>query len=187
MRKNKFVSVFLFCSVLVTFISCATTSGLESIEKEINYDSETPLAKLEIQPAWEDSFWRGTGFKGFLCNFKNNSNESVRIVWAESSINYNGNSYVPFIDGQKYINAQEPMSPAVIAKSGTVSKVVYSSNQPYFISGQYGGWRMNNIEATDVQLLFMIKGKSKEEYITATIKAVPNKSSATKTPSESNK
>lgn len=185
MKKNKFIFGFLFCSVLVIFISCATTSGTSSVkfDKTIDYESETPLVTLSVEPVWNS--FLGGGFTEFYCTFKNNSNESVRIVWDESSVNYKGNTYVPFIDGQKYINAQEPMSPAVIAKGGTVSKGVYSSNQPQFTS--YGGWTMNKIYASEVQLLFLIKGKSNEEYITATIKAVSNKSSTTETSSESNK
>ncbi len=64
------------------------------------------------------------------------------------------------------------MSPAVIAKGGTISKCVYSSNQPHYTSGRYGGWSMSPIVANEVQLLFMIKADSKEEYITASVKSV---------------
>ena len=83
------------------------------------------------------TFWRraliyGAGFGGFYCTFKNNTEKTVRIVWDESSLNYNGSTYVPFIEGQKYIDAQNPMSPAAITKNGSISKGVYSSNQPHY-------------------------------------------------------
>lgn len=64
------------------------------------------------------------------------------------------------------------MSPAAITKNGSISKGVYSSNQPHYTSGKYGGWSMNPINANEVQLLFLVKSEKGEEYITATVKSI---------------
>lgn len=167
-----------FISLLVVgffFVSCASVpSSKVTYDIQIEYESENSPVTLNITPAWTNSIL-GSGFRGFECTFTNHSDKSAKVVWDESSLNYNGNTYVPFLDGQRYIKAQEPMSPAVIAKGGTISKGVYSSNQPHYTSGQYGGWSMHPIEANEVQLIFMIKSDSKEEYITATVKSIINK------------
>lgn len=169
--KLSFISLFV---VSMLFVGCASVpSSKVTYDIQIDYESENPVVTLAITPNWANSIF-GSGFRGFYCTFTNHSDKSAKVVWDESSLNYNGNTYVPFIDGQKYINAQEPMSPAVIAKGGTISKGVYSSNQPYYMSGKYGGWSMNPIEANEVQLLFMIKSDSKEEYITASVKSIIN-------------
>lgn len=175
MRKTNLLLFFLFCPTIVNLISCASTSRKESLQvvTEITYESENPSVTLEISPDYDYGIISG-GFNGFNCTFSNKTDKIAKIVWAESSINYNGNSYVPFIDGQKYLNAQTPMSPSAIAKGGTISKSVYSSAQPHFYSSTYySGWNMSEIEADEVQLLFQVKATDKEEYITATVKVLP--------------
>lgn len=161
--------------VIVTSIfvvSCSSTpSSKVSYDVKIDYDSESPAVSLEVSPTWSNTIY-GSGFGGFFCTFKNNTERVVRIVWDESSLNYNGSTYVPFIEGQKYADAQNPMSPAAITKGGSISKGVYSSNQPHFRSGKYGGWSMMPINASEVQLIFMVRSEKGEEYITATVKSI---------------
>jgi len=66
---------------------------------------------------------------------------------------------------KKNIDAQNPMSPAAITKNGSISKGVYSSNQPHYTSGKYGGWSMNPINANEVQLFFSCKIRKKVKNI----------------------
>ena len=169
--KKTFGLLALFASILL--VSCASTpSSKVSYDVQIDYESESPAVSLEVSPSWSNNLFYGSGFGGFFCTFKNNTEKTVRIVWDESSLNYNGSTYVPFIEGQKYIDAQNPMSPAAITKGGSISKGVYSSNQPHYTSGKYGGWSMTPIVANQVQLLFLVKSEKGEEYITATVKSV---------------
>lgn len=160
-----------FASIFI--VSCASVpSSKVTYDIQIEYESETPAVTLEVSPSWSNNLIYGAGFGGFLCTFKNNTEKTIRIVWDESSLNYNGSTYVPFIEGQKYIDAQNPMSPAAITKSGSISKGVYSSNQAHYTSGTYGEWSMTPINANEVQLLFLVKSEKGEEYITATIKSI---------------
>ncbi|MCQ2982534.1 MAG: hypothetical protein MJ178_07250 [Treponemataceae bacterium] len=170
--KNFFYALGVVLLVSVLFMSCASTPKVSSFNIDVQYDSETPAVTLEIRPSWSSNLLYGGGFSGFACTFTNDTDKTVRVVWDQSSLNYNGNSYVPFLEGQKYINAQEPMSPAAISKNSTISKNVFSSNQPYYESGKYGGWRMRPITSTSVELVFCIKTESGEEFIAATVSAV---------------
>ena len=89
-------------------------------------------------------------------------------------------SIIPYLDeisnrlfsNQGEIDAQTPMSPAAIPKGGMITKRVYSSAQPSYTSGTYGRWNMNPIKSKQVQLIFLIKSDSGEEYITATVTAM---------------
>ena len=170
MKKLGILLVFI---TSIFIVSCASVpSSKVTYDIQINYESETPAVTLEVSPSWSNNLIYGAGFGGFFCTFKNNTEKTVRIVWDESSLNYNGNTYVPFIEGQKYINAQNPMSPAAITKGGSISKGVYSSNQPHYTSGRYGGWSMIPINSNEVQLLFLVKSEKGEEYITATVRSI---------------
>lgn len=169
--KKLFGLLAIITSIFI--VSCASVpSSKVTYDIQIDYESETPAVTLEVSPSWSNNLIYGAGFGGFYCTFKNNTEKTVRIVWDESSLNYNGSTYVPFIEGQKYIDAQNPMSPAAITKNGSISKGVYSSNQPHYTSGKYGGWSMNPINANEVQLLFLVKSEKGEEYITATVKSI---------------
>lgn len=173
MLKNKIVDLTLLIMSIFMFFACnSVPSSSVSFDVDVQYETETPIVTLNVQPTWKSDLFLGSGFGGFTCTFTNMSEKVVKVVWEESSINYSGSSYVPFVNGQKYADAQTPMSPTAIAKGGTLSKDVYSSSQPYYISGQYGGWSMNPIEAKSVQLVLMVKSGDKQEYITVTCSAI---------------
>lgn len=172
MKKSfYFVVVGLFS--LFMFIGCASIPASKvTYDVEVSYENESPAVTVEITPSWSQNLIYGDGIGGFVCTFTNNTDKVAKVVWDESSINYNGSSYVPFLEGQKYINAQEPMSPTAIAKGGTLSKAVYSSNQPHYTSGKYGGWSMMPMASDYVQLLFMVKAGDKEEYVTVDVTTI---------------
>lgn len=153
-------------------VNCASVpSSKVTFDVDVQYESENPAITINVIPFWSTNIINGSGFGGFTCTFTNTTDKVAKVVWEESSVNYNGSSYVPFLEGQKYIKAQEPMSPTAIAKGGTLSKNVYSSAQPDFMSGKYGGWRMMPMSQDKVQLVLMIKSDKGEEYITVDCKA----------------
>lgn len=155
------------------FFGCASTPASKvSFETSIEYETDTPGVTLEIKPFWSQNFLYGDGFGGFICNFTNNTTKTAKIVWEESTLNYNGGSALPFIDGQKYSESTSPMAPTAIPKGSSINKDVYSSNQPNYTSGQYGGWSMKPIVTDEITLLFCIRTDAGEEYITATVKAI---------------
>ncbi len=166
----KKISLLLSLLGLSLLVGCASIQASDvSFEVDYEYESENPAVTVNVVPVWSHNIINGDGIGGFYCTFSNNTDKVAKVVWEESSVNYNGSSYVPFIDGQKYINAQEPMSPTAIAKKGTLSKKVFSSAQPEFVSGAYGGWCMRPMAQDHVQLLLMIKSSDKEEYITVEV------------------
>ncbi len=101
--------------------------------------------------------------------FTNNTDKIIRIVWEKSSLSYNGGTYVPFVTGQKYINAGEPLAPSVIPAHGYMEKDVFSSGQVYYVSGQYGGWSMRNITASSVTIVICVESADLEDYYTVDV------------------
>ena len=105
---------------------------------------------------------------GFHLSVKNKTNSILKINWANSSFNYNGSSYGIFIEGQKYIDQNTPMNPTILPAKGSMSKEIFSSDQVYYLNGQYGGWRMNDIIASSVTIVLCIEQGAGESYYSIT-------------------
>ncbi len=152
-------------------VSCATTPSISrSFDVQVASEANTGMASISVIPKWQDkALFNIAGYSVFHGLFKNNTDKIVRINWEKSSVSYNGSSSTIFLEGQKYINASEPMSPTVIPAKGSVEKDLFSASQPYYVTGQYGGWRMNNIPATKVTLVLCIEGNGLEDYYTVSI------------------
>lgn len=141
-------------------------------------DGEIDSLEITTQPVWlEDSFSFSTthyepGIGVFLVKFDNKSNELIKILWEESSITYDGSSYVPFLAGQKYVDAGSPASPTIIPKNTSILKEVHSSGQVKYSDGQYGiGWYTTRIAASKSVLIFCFEKSGSKKYITVEIRA----------------
>lgn len=172
--------ICLMLTVLVSFllISCASTPEAASYVVDIEYETDSPAVTLQVEVINNGMsggilgrlFSDNSTLNGFRCSFKNNTDKVVRVVWSESSLNYNGTSYVPFIEGQKYVDSNSPMTPAAIPKGGSITKTVFSSNQADLeVNKGKSKWNIQSLDSEEVQLLFMIKSENGEEYITATV------------------
>lgn len=183
-RKHFVVIFVIFTVFIVLALSCASSGGVETptptptpaptpapeFNVAYEYESETPAISVTVEPVWgvykafysDKAQW---GIKQFQCKFSNNTNAIAKVVWEGSSLYYDGNSSVPFIDGQKYAEADRPMTAAIIPRGGFLEKAVYSSEQVYYESGRYGGWRILPIEANPVQIIFQIDSENGSEYV----------------------
>ena len=156
---------------VLMFVSCATTPPVaRNIDVKIKSEANSGLAEISVVPAWhEKTLFSVEGYSGFHGSFKNTTDKIVRIVWEKSSISFNGSSSTIFLEGQKYMNASEPMTPTVIPAKGSVEKDLFSASQPYFMSGKYGGWAMSNIPAQNVTIVLCIESGGQEDYYTVSI------------------
>ena len=174
-KKTILFSFLIFTIYIALSLSCASTGETSSATKKApifdvtyEYESENPAMSIVVSPKWSNH-WMG-GFDSFACGFTNNTNKVAKIVWEGSTIYYGGSSYLPFIEGQKYIEAKSnPMPATALPKGGYLLKMVYSSEQPYFSSGKYGGWRMNPIITNEIKIIFQIDSENGTEYVTANV------------------
>jgi len=164
----------ILIGILISLLcfSCATTPTTPppSFKSDIQSEKNSELAIISVTTQWQNAFlFTVSGISGFNVAIKNNTDKIIRVVWEKSSLSYSGQSFTPFITGQKYTNASEPMAAIVIPAKGALEKDVFSSEQPYYESGKYGGWRMNPIIANSVIIVLCVQSGDVEDYYTVTV------------------
>jgi len=164
--------------MVLTTLSCVSTGGavMTLSDFDIQYDRDKSIEGLSIQATnvyWDTTNILGMGnksIKGISIEVNNQTDAIVKILWDESSISYEGKSFPVFLDGMKYINAgQVNAPPTIIAKGQTTRRDVYSSDQPHYTSGQYGGWYMG-LMADEVQLVVCTAKGDEKSYETIAVK-----------------
>jgi hypothetical protein len=182
MGKKVFNIFIIFLVVITVFSSCITSIEDLGLGPEPEFDIQisselgSNIADISIDPNWYFEYRAPLGrhypqgVDGFDLTIKNNTEKIIYIVWELSSISYLGKSKTLFIDGQKYSNAEEPMSPTVIAANNEIQKRVYSSEQPYFMSmGSYSSWVTKAIDAPVFTLVLCIRSADIEEFYTIAV------------------
>jgi hypothetical protein len=170
MMKKIIAALFIVAS-LTSCLSVENTPP-PNFTSTITSENDTGLAEIAITTEWQSKsfFAWAEGISGFELNVKNNSDKIIKLVWESSSLSYNGNSYTPFITGQKYIEASRPMNATVIPAKGNFNIDLFSSGQPYYSCGTYGsGWMMNPINSPSVIILLCIQSGTAEDYYTITV------------------
>ena len=162
MKKTVFFGL-LVIMLVISLIGCATVPS-PGFDVKIEFSTETSVADISVETIWNkglEGFSIGVnapGIKGFAFSVKNLTDDVISIVWSKSALSYNGRSYVPFIDGQRYLNASSPESPMIIPANGLTNVGVYSSGQVNY-DGQYG-WNLYPIDANTVTIILCIESNN---------------------------
>jgi len=83
----------------------------------------------------------GLSFKLF-----NKTNHSIKIIWDEAAfVGVTGQSQRIMHSGVKYIDRNNPQPPSVIIRNGRLSDIIIPTDNIYYVSGKYGGWRESPI------------------------------------------
>jgi hypothetical protein len=78
----------------------------------------------------------------FSFSLNNKSEHSMKIIWDEAVyVNENGSSQKVFHSGVKYTERNNMQPPTTIIKGAKIDDLVIPTENVYYISGQYGGWR----------------------------------------------
>ena len=146
----------LFVTML---ISCATThydivmTNVEVPEDYRQQFGETKILSLSeneiTKYTYEDDLVSFTWFVSstqFHFLLTNKTNHSIKIPWDEIAyINPNGQSMRVIHSGIKLIDRNNVQAPSVVAKNSTLNDILIPSDHIYYVSGQWGGWRENNL------------------------------------------
>lgn len=171
---------------LIVFFSCTTVTKSTSTKRnpeviqngvkkevkpeysiEITSEEDTNIADIDISYIWNnkdydhDFDWDVSGILGFNLIVKNNSSKNLKIVWENSSLFYNNKSFLPFLDGQKFIDANTPLKPSVIPSLGIYQGNIFSSEQINLISSR---WIVTTISSPEIVIILCLESDS-EEYI----------------------
>lgn len=153
--RNKSILILLVISIILQ--GCATmntmsakyTIELQKVEKpkepKKQYNEKTIEVLEENKYIYEDDLIKITLFPSandILFTIINKTDYSLKIIWDEASyidpINLN---HKIIHKGVKYINKNQSQPPSIISSKGNLMDRIISSDNVFFISGRYGGWR----------------------------------------------
>lgn len=84
--------------------------------------------------------------KQFNFDLRNKSNHSMKINWDDISyVDIKGQTGRVMHSGVKYVDRNNSQPATTIPKGATLSDVLIPTENVYYISGQYGGWRESNL------------------------------------------
>ena len=145
-------------SLLALLTSCGTTYqaryavGLNSVEspadakqqfgetKVVNF-TEADLTKYRYEDDYIDIVWF-VGSKQFNFVLKNKSGHTLKINWDDISfVDINGRVGRVMHSGVKYTDRNNSQPATTIPKGASISDLLLPTDNVYYVSGQYGGWR----------------------------------------------
>ena len=152
---------YVYCLVLgLFFSSCGSfksyiasySVGLSAVEspkdakqqfgetKVVNFN-EDGINKYRFEDDYIDIVWY-VGDKQFNFNLKNKSGHRLKINWDDISfLNINGNVGRVMHSGVKYADRNSSQPATTIPKGANISDLLLPTDNVYYVSGQYGGWR----------------------------------------------
>lgn len=148
----------IFVLVLATMLtSCMTYQGfynlgLQEVERPENAKERYGESKIinfeeegKTKYSYEDELikivWLPLSTQ-FAFTLENKSDHSIKIIWDEAVyVDENGSSGRVMHSGVKYIDRSNPQPPTVVVKKAKIDDMVVPTDNIYYISGQYGGWR----------------------------------------------
>lgn len=130
--------------------------GLSNVEAPADAKKqygETKIVTLEEEGKsgykYEDDYIDISWFVGssqFSFNLKNKSEYSIKIPWDDVTyINTAGSVGRVMHSGVKYIDRNNSQPASIIPKGASLSDIVQPTDNVYYVSGQYGGWRTSNL------------------------------------------
>ncbi len=178
MKKN----LFVLC-VIALIIGCAGSMQrisfdltLTQVERpkdakeqygEINTTVIDSLGKKFL--VFEDDllkamFFFGDTSIGIILN--NKSDHTIKIDWDNSAwISPSGESKRIIHSGVKLVDRNSPQSPSIIVRNGLLRDSVTPSENIYYVSGQYGGWRYHSLLHNTGVMAMDMQGELKKAQI----------------------
>lgn len=151
-KRNIFSIACLFLAVTLLTQSCGPPAHFFKEEPTVDKRDVT-LRLVNFQVDWKFTFWCCLGlprFKkaitGVKVEIQNNSDETVKVIWNESSVTYAGNSERVAYKHASYKNAGGTFPPLVIPPQGSSTKIIYPASS---IAYEDGSWKINPMEGLE--------------------------------------
>ena len=153
-RNLKYIFVISICFIL----ACAMSSSLvydvslDQVERpeqaKIRYGDQKIIRlsgegveKYQFEDEMINIIWIVTS-GGLSFELFNKTNYSIKIVWDEAAfVGVTGQSQRVMHSGVKYIDRNNPQPPSIVIRNGNLSDIVIPTDNIYYASGKYGGWR----------------------------------------------
>ena len=156
----KKLSILLLAAGALLFTSCGALKshvanysvGLASVEspadakqqfgetKVVNFD-EGGISKYRYEDDYIDIVWY-VGLKQFNFTLKNKSGHTLKINWDDVSyVDVKGQVGRVMHSGVKYADRNSSQPATTVPKGASISDILLPTDNVYYVSGQYGGWR----------------------------------------------
>ena len=156
MKKFKTLFSIAICALL--FSSCGVSNianysiGLKTVESPANAKQqfgETKIINFQDGETnkyrYEDDYINIVWYvdsKRFYFDLTNKSGHTIKINWDDISyVDYNGKVGRVMHSGVKYTERNNSQPASTVPKGATLSDILIPTENVYFISGQFGGWR----------------------------------------------
>lgn len=145
------ISMFASCGVFKNYVA-SYSIGLAEVESPVDAKqqfgetkvvsfNEEGVNKYRYEDDYIDIIWY-VGMKQFNFTLKNKSNHSLKIYWDDISyVDVNGQVGRVMHSGVKYIDRNTSQPSTTVPKGASISDLLLPTDNVYFVSGQYGGWR----------------------------------------------
>ena len=158
----KTVNLFLLALAAFMLTSCGAfksyiasySVGLSAVEspadakqqfgetKVVTFDEEG-VSKYRYEDDYINIVWY-VGLKQFNFTLKNKSGHSLKINWDDFSfVDTKGQVGRVMHSGVKYTERNNSQPATTVPKGASISDILLPTENVYFVSGQYGGWREN--------------------------------------------
>jgi hypothetical protein len=177
------------CGTLVHIHSTSYDVSLASVESPANSKvkfGETKVVKVEDEGLskyhYEDDlidiYWY-VGSEHFNFKLTNKADYTMKLNWDDMAyVNEDGSTMRVMHSGVKYIDRNSSQPASALPKNASLSDLLQPTDNIYYISGQYGGWRTKklfpNYESDEAAQAGGIVGKTVRVIFPVTIQDVSN-------------
>ena len=157
-NMKKFKTLFSIAICALLFSSCGVSNlanysiGLKTVESPANAKQqfgETKIVNFQDGETnkyrYEDDYINIVWYvdsKRFYFDLTNKSGHTIKINWDDISyVDYNGKVERVMHSGVKYTERNNSQPASTVPKGATLSDILIPTENVYFISGRFGGWR----------------------------------------------
>jgi hypothetical protein len=143
--------MFTSCGTFKSYVASYSV-GLTSVEsptdakqqfgetKVVNFN-EDGVSKYRFEDDYIETVWY-VGSKQFNFTLKNKSGHTLKINWDDVSyVDTKGQVGRVMHSGVKYTERNNSQPATTVPKGATISDLLLPTDNVYYVSGQYGGWR----------------------------------------------
>lgn len=128
-------------SIVLSEVESPADSKQQFGETKVVGFNEEGVDKYRYEDDYIDIIW-SVGLKEFNFTLKNKSGHTLKINWDDVCyVDANGKVGRVMHSGVKYIDRNASQPPTTIPKGASLSDILLPTDNVYYISGQYGGWR----------------------------------------------
>lgn len=132
-------------SVGLSSVESPADAKLQFGETKVVSFKDGDLSKYRYEDDYIDIVWY-VGLTQLNFELKNKSNHTIKINWDDVSfVDINGQTGRVMHSGVKYVDRNNSQPATTIPKNAKISDLIMPTENVYFVSGSYGGWREKNL------------------------------------------